>query len=204
MPRSPAEGKSGTAGAAQNSQKSSQFVKLSRSLVMLSILLDIEWLLSTLFDASLLTFEPPATAAPFFLLSRFGPPAAGRRLQATSAIPLGSAVGVAASLLGHSGSRGIAQGIDLAATSPAAGPWSTDRPASARPVPGAFSADFHPEPCRPAMATGCAGVAARQLCPNLRCAGAGHRVLSRAMLSFATGVAGAIPRNCQLRCSVRR
>ena len=40
---------------------------------MLSILLDIEWLLSTLFDASLLTFEPPETAAPFFLLSRFGP-----------------------------------------------------------------------------------------------------------------------------------
>jgi hypothetical protein len=39
---------------------------------MLSILLDIEWLLSTLFDASLLTFEPPATAAPFFVLSRFG------------------------------------------------------------------------------------------------------------------------------------
>jgi hypothetical protein len=39
---------------------------------MLSILLDIEWLLSTLFDASLLTFEPPETAAPFFLLSRFG------------------------------------------------------------------------------------------------------------------------------------
>jgi hypothetical protein len=33
---------------------------------MLSILLDIEWLLSTLFDASLLTFEPPETAAPFF------------------------------------------------------------------------------------------------------------------------------------------
>jgi len=31
-------------------------------------LLDIEWLLSTLFDASLLTFEPPATAAPFFLV----------------------------------------------------------------------------------------------------------------------------------------
>jgi hypothetical protein len=29
--------------------------------------LDTEWLLSTLFDASLLnTFEPPATAAPFF------------------------------------------------------------------------------------------------------------------------------------------
>jgi hypothetical protein len=40
---------------------------------MLSILLDIEWLLSTLFDASLLTFEPPETAAPFCLLSRFGP-----------------------------------------------------------------------------------------------------------------------------------
>jgi hypothetical protein len=40
---------------------------------MSSILLDIEWLLSTLFDASLLTFEPPETAAPFFLLSRFGP-----------------------------------------------------------------------------------------------------------------------------------
>ena len=41
---------------------------------MLSILLDIEWLLSTLFDASLLTFEPPETAAPFFAreLSRFG------------------------------------------------------------------------------------------------------------------------------------
>ena len=36
---------------------------------MLSILLDIEWLLSTLFDASLLTFEPPATAAPFFVVS---------------------------------------------------------------------------------------------------------------------------------------
>ena len=35
---------------------------------MLSILLDIEWLLSTLFDASLLTFEPPATAAPFFVV----------------------------------------------------------------------------------------------------------------------------------------
>jgi hypothetical protein len=34
-----------------------------------STLLDIEWLLSTLFDASLLTFEPPATAAPFFVLS---------------------------------------------------------------------------------------------------------------------------------------
>ncbi len=32
---------------------------------MLSILVDIEWLLSTLFDASLLTFEPPETAAPF-------------------------------------------------------------------------------------------------------------------------------------------
>jgi hypothetical protein len=32
-------------------------------------LLDIEWLLSTLFDASLLTFEPPATAAPFFVAS---------------------------------------------------------------------------------------------------------------------------------------
>jgi hypothetical protein len=30
-------------------------------------LLDIEWLLSTLFDASLLTFEPPATAALFYL-----------------------------------------------------------------------------------------------------------------------------------------
>ena len=40
---------------------------------MLSILLDIEWLLSTLFDASLLTFEPPETAASFYLrkLSRF-------------------------------------------------------------------------------------------------------------------------------------
>jgi hypothetical protein len=33
---------------------------------MLSILLDIEWLLSTLFDASLLTFKPPETAALFF------------------------------------------------------------------------------------------------------------------------------------------
>ena len=32
---------------------------------MLSLLLDIEWLLSTLFDASLLTFEPPETAALF-------------------------------------------------------------------------------------------------------------------------------------------
>ena len=40
---------------------------------MLSILLDIEWLLSTLFDASLLTFEPPETAALFFLPSRLGP-----------------------------------------------------------------------------------------------------------------------------------
>jgi hypothetical protein len=40
---------------------------------MLSTLLDSEWLLSTLFDASLLTFEPPETAAPFFVLSRFGP-----------------------------------------------------------------------------------------------------------------------------------
>jgi hypothetical protein len=30
-----------------------------------SRVLDIEWLLSTLFDASLLTFEPPATAALF-------------------------------------------------------------------------------------------------------------------------------------------
>ena len=39
---------------------------------MLSTLLDSEWLLSTLFDASLLTFEPPETAAPFFVLSRFG------------------------------------------------------------------------------------------------------------------------------------
>ena len=38
---------------------------------MLSRLLDIEWLLSTLFDASLLTFKPPETAA-LFLLSRFG------------------------------------------------------------------------------------------------------------------------------------
>ncbi len=44
---------------------------------MLSILLDIEWLLSTLFDASLLTFEPPETAAPFFPLSRFGAYRAG-------------------------------------------------------------------------------------------------------------------------------
>jgi hypothetical protein len=32
---------------------------------MLSRLLDIEWLLSTLFDASLLTFKPPETAAFF-------------------------------------------------------------------------------------------------------------------------------------------
>ena len=39
---------------------------------MLSTLLDSEWLLSTLFDASLFTFEPPETAAPFFVLSRFG------------------------------------------------------------------------------------------------------------------------------------
>ena len=46
---------------------------------MLSILLDIEWLLSTLFDASLLTFKPPETAA-LFLLSRFGSPKA--RFQA--------------------------------------------------------------------------------------------------------------------------
>jgi hypothetical protein len=46
---------------------------------MLSILLDIEWLLSTLFDASLLTFEPPETAAPFLPreLSRFGAGARG-------------------------------------------------------------------------------------------------------------------------------
>jgi|HubBroStandDraft_6_1064221.scaffolds.fasta_scaffold959113_1 hypothetical protein len=40
---------------------------------MLSILLDIEWLLSTLFDASLLTFEPPETAAPFFCRPASGP-----------------------------------------------------------------------------------------------------------------------------------
>jgi hypothetical protein len=34
--------------------------------------LDTEWLLSTLFDASLLnTFEPPATAAPFFARMAF-------------------------------------------------------------------------------------------------------------------------------------
>jgi len=37
---------------------------------MLSLLLDIEWLLSTLFDASLLTFEPPETAALFLLVFR--------------------------------------------------------------------------------------------------------------------------------------
>ena len=47
---------------------------------MSSILLDIEWLLSTLFDASLLTFEPPETAAPFFRRTGFGPdPADSRR-----------------------------------------------------------------------------------------------------------------------------
>jgi hypothetical protein len=32
-------------------------------------LLDVEWLLSTLFDASLLRLEPPATAALFLLFS---------------------------------------------------------------------------------------------------------------------------------------
>jgi hypothetical protein len=35
-------------------------------------LLDIEWLLSTLFDASLLTLEPPATAAPFLVCPNSG------------------------------------------------------------------------------------------------------------------------------------
>jgi hypothetical protein len=37
---------------------------------MLSLVLDIEWLLSTLFDASLLTFEPPETVALFFASCR--------------------------------------------------------------------------------------------------------------------------------------
>jgi hypothetical protein len=46
---------------------------------MLSILLDIEWLLSTLFDASLLTFEPPATAAPFFCC-----PVSGQQAEAAA------------------------------------------------------------------------------------------------------------------------
>jgi hypothetical protein len=31
---------------------------------------DIEWLLSTLFDASLLYLEPPATAAPFYFVPK--------------------------------------------------------------------------------------------------------------------------------------
>jgi hypothetical protein len=42
-------------------------MKLSRPFLVSSRVLDIEWLLSTLFDASLLTFEPPATAALFYV-----------------------------------------------------------------------------------------------------------------------------------------
>jgi len=42
-----------------------RFVKLSPLLHYASNHLDIEWLLSTLFDASLLSLEPPATAALF-------------------------------------------------------------------------------------------------------------------------------------------
>jgi hypothetical protein len=67
---------------------------------MLSTLLDSEWLLSTLFDASLLTFEPPETAAPFFVLSRFGPlsrPAGDRKFPRKSVALRAPAAAVAVS-----------------------------------------------------------------------------------------------------------
>ena len=133
---------------------------------MLSILLDIEWLLSTLFDASLLTFEPPETAAPFFASRAV--PFRGRRswcVGARSGARPQTLSGQDPSLLGICSlilSRTVAKShnalillTDLAATAPPAGP------------------------------AGSADVAAQQLCPNLRCGGAGHRGSSRAMLRSA-------------------
>src|SRR5215469_984952 len=88
---------------------------------MLSILLDIEWLLSTLFDASLLTFKPPETAA-FFCGAQSVPIRSRRiayvcaRARAAPAHPLRSRPEPARYLFAHSlpGGRGISQSIDLA------------------------------------------------------------------------------------------
>src|SRR5580704_16232228 len=55
---------------------------------MLSILLDIEWLLSTLFDASLLNFRAAGNGGSFFSLSRFGPGNAAAGSWARRAAPI--------------------------------------------------------------------------------------------------------------------
>lgn len=58
------------------------------------VCLDVEWLLPTLFDASLLTFEPPLAA--LFLFSRTSTPSCGegRCLWPEGAFGLVSAIAV--------------------------------------------------------------------------------------------------------------
>src|SRR5258708_5719003 len=135
---------------------------------MLSRLLD-EWLLSTLFDASLLTFKPPETAA-LFLLSRFGSPKAW--FQAQMQLRLWTAPT----------GRGRLETFFIAP------PWNTTRHDLARSVRSGAERHLGPNGTwgrtakrgvppgipfgRPGGQPhrGTVSVAAKQLCLNLRCA----------------------------------